>query len=190
VGNPATPRDPAERRLAALLDELQAEFPGFRLVRKEESRLQRLIARLLRLLTAGGQNGYLERFVTTIGRTVYVNRGWDERTADDRYATLRHERIHLRQFRRFGLLPMSLAYLLLPLPAGLAWCRARLEWEAYAESLRAWAEVYGPDHLARPDVRAHVVAQFTGPSYGWMWPFPRVVEGWYEAARRAIVSGA
>src|SRR5262245_16680066 len=109
-----------ETRVQGLLAEIEAEFPGFRLVAKERSRLQRAIAAALRLLTLGGQSVYLDRYVTTIGRTIYVNRGWDERSAADRYITLRHERVHLRQFRRYGLVPMSLAYLLLPLPFGLA----------------------------------------------------------------------
>jgi hypothetical protein len=25
------------------------------------------------------------------------------------------------------------------------------------------------------------VTRFTGPDYGWMWPFPRGVERWYDA---------
>ena len=166
-----------EARVNALLEEIRVEFPGFRLVRKEDSRFQRLIAAALRLI---GQRAYLDRYVTTIGRTVYVNQGWEFRTAADRYVTLRHERIHLRQFRRWGLIPMSLAYLLLPLPVGLAWCRARLEWEAYAESLRAMRETYGEAHVRDPATRAYVIEQFTGPAYGWMWPFPRQIQAWLD----------
>jgi hypothetical protein len=169
-----------EARLAALLDEIHAEFPGFRLVRKEDSRLQRAIGAALRLLTLGGQSAYLDRYVTTLGRTVYTNRGWDARSAADRYITLRHERVHLRQFRRYGLIPMALAYLLLPLPLGLAWCRARLEWQAYAESLRAMRDVFGRSYASDPATRAHIVAQFTGPAYGWMWPFPRQIQAWLD----------
>jgi hypothetical protein len=172
--------DEDERRLADLLAELDAEFPRFRLIPKEHSRLSRAIDRALRLLTFGGQRGYLDRYVTTLGQRVYVNRGWATRDALDRYVTLRHERIHLRQFRRYGLVPMALAYLLLPLPFGIAWCRARLEQAAYAEGLRALREVRGAAATRDPDLRAHVVAQFVGPSYGWMWPFRRAVERWYD----------
>jgi hypothetical protein len=169
-----------DARLAALLAEIRLEFPRFRLVPKEESRLQRAIAQALRALTFGGQNAYLDRYVTTIGRTVYVNRGWESRTAADQYITLRHERIHLRQFRRYGLIPMALAYLLLPLPVGLAWCRARLEWEAYAESVRAMRDVYGDAHALAPDTKRYIIEQFTGPAYGWMWPFPRQIQSWLD----------
>jgi hypothetical protein len=169
-----------ERRLESLLAELAAEFPGFRLIRKDDSPFQALIGRLLMLI---GQTAYMEQYVTTMGRTIYVNRGWETRPALERFTVLRHERVHLRQFRRYGLIPMAIAYVLLPLPIGLAWCRARLEWEAYAESIRVMRHVYGDAHVDRPDVRGHIVAQFCGPSYGFMWPFRRTVERWYEAVR-------
>ena len=88
--------------------------------------------------------------------------------------------------------PMALAYLLVPLPLGLAWCRARLEWEAYAEGLAVARELFGEAHVRDPGLRAHVVGQFVGPAYGWMWPFRRTVERWYDqvlqAPRRAASS--
>jgi len=167
-----------ESHVARLLDNIKTEFPGFRLVYKSDSAVQRAIGLALAILTGGGQRVYLEKYVTTIGRTIYLNRGWDARTAVDRYVTLCHERVHLRQFRRYGLVPMALAYLLLPLPIGLAWCRARLEWEAYAEGLRVARDLLGEAHVRDPAVRAGIVGQFTGPAYGWMWPFRSAVERW------------
>ena len=169
-----------DSRLDALRAEIRAEFPGFRLVPKQASPLSRVLGAVLSALTLGRQRAYMASVVTTIGRAVYVPSDWAGRSADQQYLTLRHERIHLRQFRRFGLLPMVLGYLLVPLPMGLAWVRARLEWAAYAEGLRAGRELYGPAHLADPAVRAHVVGCFTGPAYGWMWPFRRQIESWIE----------
>ena len=100
-----------------------------------------------------------------------------------RYVTLRHEAVHLRQFRTWTLPVMAVLYVLLPLPLGLAYFRARFEQAAYAETIRAAAEVWGPHVPRGADYRAHVVEQFVGPSYGWMWPFRRAVERWYD--RRA-----
>src|SRR5579883_1984220 len=161
-----------EARLRALLDELAAEFPRFRLVRKDRSFVQRSIARLLALTTLGAQRSYLDRFVTTIGQRVYVPRHWERWPAVDRCLVLRHQRVHLRQFRRFGLAPLALAYLLLPLPLGLAWCRMRLERDAYAESVRAAAERWGFAHVCDAAFRDRILAMFTSGAYGWMWPFP------------------
>jgi hypothetical protein len=123
---------------------------------------------------------YLDSFQTTIGSTVYVTADWDTTSANQRYVTLRHEAIHLRQFRRYTLPGMALLYVLLPIPLGLAWFRAYFEKEAYAESIRAAAEVWGPDHPRLPSFRNHIIQQFTGPSYGWMWPFRSNIERWYD----------
>jgi hypothetical protein len=123
---------------------------------------------------------YLDSFQTTIGATVYVTADWDELDPDERYVTLRHEAVHLRQFRRWTLPVMAVLYLLVPLPMGLAYFRARFEKEAYAESIRAAAEVWGPAHPRRAAFRAHVIAQFLGPTYGWMWPFRGHLERWYD----------
>lgn len=167
-------------RYTALVDALQAEIPGFRIVRKDRSRLHRAIHVALIGVTFGRMRSYLDSFQTTIGRTVYVTADWDEWPADRRYVTLRHEAIHLRQFRKLTLPVMALIYILFPLPMGLAWGRAWLEREAYAESIRAAAEVWGNDAVRRPEYRNYVIDQFTGPSYGWMWPFRTSLERWYD----------
>lgn len=171
--------DPAAR-YEALVAALRAEFPGFRIVRKDRSRLHKLIDRALRVVTFGQMTSYLDAFQTTIGRTVYVTPDWDDWDPDRRYVTLRHEAVHLRQFRTFSLPGMALLYVLLPLPMGLAWCRAYFEKAAYAESIRAAAEVWGSAHPRGIDYRSYVIRQFTSASYGWMWPFPRAMERWYD----------
>lgn len=167
-------------RYDALVAALRAELPGFRIVRKDRSRLHRLIHHALFVVTLGRMRDYLDNFQTTIGRTVYVTADFDDWDADRRYVTLRHEAVHLRQFRKWSLPIMALLYVLLPLPVGLAYFRARWEREAYAESIRAAAEVWGPAYPRRPEFRAHIIDQFTGPSYGWMWPFPAGLQRWYD----------
>lgn len=167
-------------RYAALVEALRAEFPRLRIVRKDTSALHRAIDRVLRVITLGQMTTYLDHFQTTIGSTIYVTPDWDAWEPDRRYVTLRHEAIHLRQFRRWTLPGMAIAYVLLPLPLGLAWCRAQLEKAAYAESVRAAAEVWGPAHVRAPAYRTYVIEQFTTAAYGWMWPFRRGLERWYD----------
>lgn len=167
-------------RYDALVEALRAEHPGFRIVRKDRSPLHRAIHYALVGLTLGRMRSYLDSYQTTIRRTVYVTADWDERDPDERYVTLRHEAVHLRQFRRFTLPGMAVLYVLLPLPMGLAWCRAYFEKEAYAESIRAAAEVWGPAHPRGQAYRSHIIGQFTGASYGWMWPFRAGLERWYD----------
>ncbi len=163
-------------RYETLLFELRRQ--GVRIVDKRHVWHQRVIAVLLRIVTFGGQSKYVDRYVTTIGRTIYVTPDWDERTIEDRYITLRHEPVHVDQFRRIGVLPMAIAYLLFPLPFGLAWCRMVLEREAYEETIRAAFEIRG--RLATDRLRAHILRQFTSGAYGWMWPFPKSVARWYD----------
>ena len=92
--------------------------------------------------------------------------------------------MHLRQFRRWGLPLMTVAYLLPVLPMGLAWGRVRIEWPAYAETLRATAEELGLDAARSDTLRDHIVTQFTGPAYGWMWPFEGSVRRWIGRGAR------
>lgn len=162
------------------LEQLRAELPGLRVIEKERDGFSRLLDRALRVVTLGGQHEFMTRYVTTIGRTIYLPSGWARRTPESRYVTLRHEAVHLRQFRRYGLVLTAIVYLLPFLPLGLAWGRARLEWEGYAETLRATFEVHGLEAARDPRLHAYVVRQFTGPAYGWMWPFPRAVQRWID----------
>ena len=167
-------------RYEALVDALRAEIPGFRIVRKDRSRMHRAIHYFLLAITFGQMRSYLDSFQTTIGKTVYVTADWDELPPDQRYVTLRHEAVHLRQFRKLTLPVMALLYVLLPLPMGLAYFRARFEKEAYAETIRAAAEVWGMAYASSDAHRAYVIEQFTSASYGWMWPFRASLERWYD----------
>lgn len=164
-------------RYEALLAQLRAEVPGFRVVPKASSRRHRVLDRALRIVTLGRMTAYMD-YQTTLGRTVYVTPDFARRSDDDKYITLVHEAVHVRQFVRFTPVGMALLYLLAPLPIGLAWCRAAFEKEAYAAEARAIAEVYGVAR-ARAE-RADVVAQFVGPAYAWMWPFRAAIERWYD----------
>ena len=164
--------------LDAYLDELARGPRPVRVVSKGAFWHQRLADRLLRIVTFGGQNRYLSEYVTTLGRTIYVPDDWQRVAPLRRYVVLRHEVVHVRQFERFGWIGMVLIYGLFPLPAGLAWGRARLEWEAYAETLRVTAEVYGADAARDPRLHDEIVARFTGPDYAWMWPFASTVRRW------------
>jgi len=188
--DPEAPRrgGPSEAgdRYDALVEALRREFPRFRIVPKDRSPLHKAIHYALVALTLGRMRAYLDSYQTTLGRTVYVTPDWNDRDPDERYVTLRHEAIHLRQFRTFTLPGMALLYLLVPLPMGLAWFRAHFEKEAYAESVRAAAEVWGPERPRRDSYRRHVIGQFTGASYGWMWPFRAGLERWYDRVLASI----
>ena len=166
-----------DARHLRFLDEIRDEFPDFEIRLKRESALQRVISVALVALTLGGQRHYLTRYHTVLSGTLYVPDAWAMMTDDERYVLLRHERVHLRQRKRMGDLRMALVYLFPLLPLFLSWGRARIEWEAYAETIRATAEVYGLN--AARALEEPIVRRYVGPDYGWMWPFPRTVRRWF-----------
>ena len=107
-----------DEKLDALMVQLRREFPRFRIVAKEGDRLSRSIDVALKCVTLGGQSRYLSHYHTVIGDTLYVPPGWADMPAVDKIITLRHERVHLRQRRRYTLPGMALVYLWWPLPLG------------------------------------------------------------------------
>lgn len=167
---------------ADMLGEIRQEFPKFRLVHKRDDRLSQLIDVLLKLLTLGSQHAYMTEYHTVIGYTLYVPEAWKRTSEVEKTIVLRHERVHLRQRRRLGLLLMAFLYLIPFFPLGLAYGRARLEWEAYEETLRATFELLGPEALHEIKLRESIVTRFMTGAYGWMWPFRNQVETWYDTA--------
>ena len=175
-----------EQRYQAYLAQLRQEFPRLRLIRKDRSRFSRAIHYALVVVTFGGMREFLDGYQTTIRRTIYVTSDWDNLDPDERYVTMRHEAVHLRQFRRYTLPGLAVLYILLPLPLGLSYFRAHFEKQGYEETIRASAEVYGREHVTEGWFRDHIIEQFMGPSYGWMWPFRRQLQSWYDGILQTI----
>jgi hypothetical protein len=175
-----TPSQEPRPRSDAFLDDIRAEFPSFELRYKKTSPLQRAIHVVLAVLTFGGQRVYLTGYYTAMFGKLWVPESWDHMADLDRYILLCHERVHLRQRRRIGDVWMAFVYLVPFFPLFLAYGRARIEWEAYDETLRATAEVYGLEAAER--LRGPIVRRFVSGDYGWMWPFPRVVNRWFDEA--------
>jgi hypothetical protein len=167
-----------------LLAEIRTEFPSFEIRPKQRDALQRAIGVALALITLGGQRRYLTHYHTVLFGKLYVPASWDRMGDEARYILLRHERVHLQQRRRMGDVAMAFVYLVPILPLFLAWGRARIEWEAYVETIRATAEVHGIQ--AARELEEEIVSRFTGPDYGWMWPFPRTVRRWFAEALSSL----
>lgn len=171
-------------RTEALVREMKDEFPEFAIYYKDENALQRAIHTALSVVTLGGQRRYLTHYHTVLFGKLWVPRAWDRMSDVSRYVLLRHERVHLRQRARMGDVWMGLVYLFWIFPFGLAWGRARIEWEAYEETIRATAETEGL--AAAAALREEIVRRFVGPDYGWMWPFRGQVERWFDEALEAV----
>lgn len=165
---------------AGVVESIQKEFPDFKIIAKASSKLMKAADICLRILSLNQMNSFMTRYVTTMGEKVYVPNGWTERDYLLRAITLRHERIHMRQKKRVGMLFFTFAYLFWIFPIGLALSRRIFEQEAYAESLRASVEYFGPGALSDVAYRENIVSHFVGPDYLWTWPFRKSIEAWYD----------
>jgi hypothetical protein len=162
-------------RYDKVLSEVVEEFPSFKVHHKDGSLLMRCLAKLLFF-----NGGFMGEFITTIGNSMWIPRGWEEQDDTAKAVVLRHERVHLRQQLRLGMTRYVLMYLFCPLPVLLSWGRMRLEREAFEETMRARAEYWGLEHLEEQDVRERFIRHFTTSEYGWMWPFRKSVDAWYS----------
>lgn len=176
----ANPHESTKAALMRLIEDFALRAKPIRVVKKSAYWHQRAAGKALFIVTFGGQRTYLSHYVTTLGHTIYVPDDFDSWDPIHAHEVLRHEAVHVAQFERHGWILMILLYGVLPLPMGLSWFRARFEWEAYEETFWAVAELEGIEAARSPALRAMIVRRFTGPDYGWMWPFPRMVERWID----------
>ena len=123
--------------LNKILTETKLEFPDFEIIEKKDSTLMKVIDVCLKVITLGQMNKFMTGFITTLGQKVYVTDSWKQGSLIRQTEILRHERIHMRQAKKYGRFLFSFLYLMVPLPAGLAYFRKKFEQEAYEESMRA-----------------------------------------------------
>ncbi len=162
-----------------LMNGLSAEFPDFKLRKKSESFLMKVIDVLLRVLTFGRMNQFMKTFTTTVGYTVYVPESWTLMTPRGQIVVLRHEAVHMRQRRRHGAFAFSMLYLFCWLPMWRAKWRRDFEMEAYEETLRALYEL-GED-ISNIVLRTRTIAHFTTAAYAWTWTNEEDIEEWFDA---------
>jgi len=167
-------------RFDDIVAELRREFRTFRLVPKERSLLMRAIYR--GLLMPLWCPDFMGSFTTVLVSRVYMPA--DLIGTDEGYGVLRHERVHMRDCFRTGVVPFVLSYLLL-LPAVLT-LRSVWEMRGYAETMRVELEREG--HVS-DEMLAHVERQFTSSNYLWMCPFPGLVRRWVRRTRDRVVAG-
>lgn len=174
--------------LDKILVETKIEFPDFEIIEKKDSTLMKVIDVCLKIITLGRMNKFMTGFITTLGQKVYVTDFWKQGSLIGQVEILRHERVHMRQARRYGRFLFSFLYLMVPLPAGIAYFRKKFEQEAYEESMRALHEYLGEGAFVHHN-REAIITQFISANYFWMWPFRKNVEEWYDATTKKIISG-
>lgn len=168
------------------IEDISLEFPSFKVLKKSESWLMKTIGKLLFIISFGQNKSFMTDFITTIGNTVYVPDSWDSKLEKSRIEVLMHERIHMRQSKKLTPIIYALAYLLFPIPIGFAWARAKLEWEAYTESMRVKSHFSGIQSVKTPEFKEYLFKNFTGSSYMFMMPFKSILEKWYQESIKRL----
>lgn len=161
----------------AIVKDIQDEFPNFKLIPKQQSKL--MLAFFYLSLAFLWCPKFMTGFTSVLGTRCYM----PERQigTDVGYLILRHERVHMRDYAKWGPL-FFLSYIFLPIGPSF---RAYWEFKAYKESMLVAYETVGviPDWLLE-----HYAAQFTGSTYLWMFPFPKTIRKLLEKARQDILS--
>ena len=166
--------------LTSLLIDIKKEFPKFDLIKKSDSRLMKAIDIFLRIITFNQQKAFLTQYTTTLNTAVYLGNDWDKMSSVNKAVLLRHERVHMRQARKYGIVIFAIMYILIPFPFLFAYCRMMFEKEAYRETIVASYQYFGKDFVKSNDFKAFIVKQFTTAAYGWMWIFKSQIEKWFD----------
>ena len=178
-----------EAKYLELVAETEVEFPEFAIKLKSDSRLMKACDLGLKLITFWRMQTFMRDFFTTIGYTLYVpEAAWAEMDPPGKACLLRHERIHMRQRKKYGFL-FYLMFLFLPVPTIWAYSRMKFEREAYTESIRAWYEYYGLSYVQHSKVRAATISHFTTAEYFWMWPWRAGLTRWYDETADRLQGG-
>jgi len=167
-----------------LRQEIKSEFPKFKIIRKDLSTFMKAIDFSLKIITFGKMKTFMNSFVTTIGTTMYVPKSWLNSPVTSRLSTMRHERVHMRQSKKYGSFLFSFLYLFFPLPVLFASYRRKFEQEAYEESIASMYEYYGIDMIKQKVVRDRIIDHFTSAEYFWTWPWKKSLNEWYDTVIR------
>lgn len=165
----------------SLLDEVKSEFSDFEILIKNRSVLMKFIDAALHIITFGQMKNFMTGFITTMGNKVYVPDSWEMSSITNKIEIIRHERVHMRQAKKYGRFLFSFLYLVVPFPVGVAYYRKKFEQEAYEESLKALYEYHG-EKIFTPRLKESMLAHFITEQYFWMWPWRKDLEKWYDAA--------
>lgn len=164
-----------------ILLDTKNEFKDFEILPKNKSVLMKVIDAVLKIITFGQMKNFMTGFITVMGNKVYVPNAWEDNTLTSKAEIIRHERVHMRQSKKYGRFLFSFLYLVIPFPIGIAYFRKKFEQEAYEESLKALYEYHG-EKIFTPRLKEGMLAHFTTAQYFWMWPWRKDLEKWYDAA--------
>lgn len=181
-------------RLYKLFVEVKREFPKLKMGHKRDLWWHWIGHVLVCIFTLGMNRIYISDFTTTGKNRVDWSDGhWNRLlngTLEDHnrvWECLMHEREHLRQFAKYGVVIMCIIWLIPP----ILFCYGRaivIEKPGYIASIRAKFET-NREWVEHPDYRKWWVSQFVGPNYGWSWIIRSQVERWFDDELKQLKKG-
>jgi len=168
------------KNIKHILANIKEEFPGFKIIKKRDSILMRTLNVFLRVITLNLQQKFLTSYITTINTTIYVGDDWELMGDISKIIVLRHERVHMRQAKQYGMFLFAFLYLIPFFPLFFAHWRKKFEMEAYEETMLASIELRGKNSIKTNEYKDFIIRQFTTAAYGWMWVIKSQVERWYN----------
>ena len=186
---------------------MKRNVPGFEWAEKHERWTQRFIGFFFRWVFPINRH-YMTKYTSTFYPRVYFPTGLVERDPWRATKILWHEYVHLFDAQRDGPTTFAASYMnwwsiLAPIAIGLgiAMAVSGVPWPAFLSlslALVPWPSPWRRDYELRGytmnlvinlwkygSIREStvdwIVRQFTGPAYGWMWPFRKSM---YERVRK------
>lgn len=153
-----------EKKYERLLSDIKQEFPNFAIIPKKTSKFSQMLGRL-----TFWNKDFNRTYSTTIGPKIYTSEVWKDHPAMKRFATMVHERIHMRQTQKYGFLAFFAVFGLIPLPAKIAYFRRKWEWEAYKVGICVRFLKGGREAVLDPKYIKYLLDQFCGAFYLWTW---------------------
>ena len=115
-------------------------------------------------------------FWTTFGNTIYYPNVYDLDTAKLFTEVIEHEKVHVEQYKKYGVFLFLFLYVLVPLPVVFAYFRWKFERKAYLVELK-----YIREHrkdLSVDEVMESVVGSLWN-NYLFTWPKP-LMRRWFK----------
>lgn len=180
-------------RMDMLCKNLKKEFPKLKMTLKRDVWWHWVRYVGILIFTFGTNRKYFTNYTTTSKNRIDLSdqhhakiQSGKAHELDRVWTTLRHERVHLRQFAKYGTILMALVYLHPPF-VFFAYGRGLTEKPGYLESLRGMYELnpaFARGEIKMRDGDAYIdwlVGQFTNSSYGWaMYFHKKRVRGWFD----------
>ncbi len=171
----------ASELLDSLIKDARQKYNINIYTKKRYYRFWKFLAVLFKIVTFGKAGDFLKNYTITFGTSIYFPLDWDFKTdAALSYTILRHELVHVVQYRKLGLgcVPLGVAvflllYCLVPIPICFAWFRYRLERSAYLETCKARRYIGLPLNID------YYVDSLSGPRYLWTWVLKKQIKKWF-----------